>query len=442
MYLRFFTPLPKRIRLICACSVISASAQGFAVADVGASFGRVYEADLVVAKRDTVDISGQVYQVVEQMPEFPGGMEAQFNYLAQNVKYPAVALDSCIQGRVVVSFTVDTDGSIVDPKVVKSVHPLLDDEAKRVIQTMPKWIPGKQNGTVVKVKYSVPVAFRIVEDKTAPVASSNQTDSDVPVVKPKTRIGNLANKVILSPECKASYPGGSGNMFLFIKALMKYPEQAKNQGLQGVAFVSCIVEQSGMLTGIKVVNECDPLFEKEAIRIVKAMPDWESAKHFGMVVRSCVEIPVIFELTPGALSFDEIMKARGVMAEDDFDNGDEAQADGGETQADSTEQVYQVVEKMPEFPGGMEALLSFWAKNVKYPSAAMDLGIQGRVLVSFTIDTDGSIIDPKITKSVHPLLDAEAIRAILSMPKWKPGMRNGRPVKVKYNTPVAFRMTQ
>ncbi len=104
--------------------------------------------------------------------------------------------------------------------------------------------------------------------------------------------------------------------------------------------------------------------------------------------------------------------------------------------------VFQVVEQMPEFPGGMEALLKYLSKNIKYPSMALDNGIQGRVLVSFTVNKDGSIVDPEILRSVDPSLDKEAIRVISTMPKWNPGKQRGKPVRVKYTVPVAFRITQ
>ena len=103
----------------------------------------------------------KVFDVVEQMPSFPGGNGALMSYLSQNVKYPVVAQENGVQGRVVVSFVVEKDGSITDVRVVKSVDPSLDKEAARVVQSMPKWIPGKQNGSAVRVKYNVPVAFRL-----------------------------------------------------------------------------------------------------------------------------------------------------------------------------------------------------------------------------------------------------------------------------------------
>ena len=103
-----------------------------------------------------------IFVVVESMPEFPGGQQALFKYLADNVKYPVIAQENGIQGRVICQFVVNKDGSIVDVVAVRSSgEPSLDKEAIRVIQSMPKWKPGKQRGKPVRVKYTVPVNFRL-----------------------------------------------------------------------------------------------------------------------------------------------------------------------------------------------------------------------------------------------------------------------------------------
>ena len=103
-----------------------------------------------------------VFVVVESMPEFPGGQQALFKYLSENVKYPVIAQDNGIQGRVICQFVVNKDGSIVDVEVVRSGgDPSLDKEAIRVIKSMPKWKPGKQRGKPVRVKYTVPVNFKL-----------------------------------------------------------------------------------------------------------------------------------------------------------------------------------------------------------------------------------------------------------------------------------------
>jgi TonB family protein len=101
------------------------------------------------------------FDVVEQMPEFPGGMEALMKYLQESVKYPKEAFEKGIQGRVVVQFVIEKDGSISEVEVIKKVNEHLDAEAVRVVNAMPKWKPGKQNGETVRVKYTLPISFRL-----------------------------------------------------------------------------------------------------------------------------------------------------------------------------------------------------------------------------------------------------------------------------------------
>ena len=95
------------------------------------------------------------------MPSFPGGDAALMSYLANNIHYPTVAAENGVQGHVVVGFVVECDGSITDVSVLRGVDPSLDREAMRVVKSMPRWTPGKQNGSAVRVKYQVPVAFRL-----------------------------------------------------------------------------------------------------------------------------------------------------------------------------------------------------------------------------------------------------------------------------------------
>ena len=103
-----------------------------------------------------------VFVVVESMPEFPGGQQALFKFLSENVKYPVIAQENGIQGRVICQFVVNRDGSIVDVEVVRSAGDAsLDKEAVRVIKSMPKWKPGKQRGKAVRVKYTLPVNFKL-----------------------------------------------------------------------------------------------------------------------------------------------------------------------------------------------------------------------------------------------------------------------------------------
>ena len=120
--------------------------------------------DMVVTdtvKANTNSVSAPIFDVVDEMPQFPGGHNALLEFLTKNIKYPKSAEKEGIQGRVIVTFVVDKDGTINNQKVVKSVHPALDAEALRIVGSMPKWVPGKQNGQPVAVKYTIPVTFRL-----------------------------------------------------------------------------------------------------------------------------------------------------------------------------------------------------------------------------------------------------------------------------------------
>lgn len=112
-------------------------------------------------KKEDKESEEKIYDIVEEMPKFPGGLSAISSFLSQNIKYPLAAAENGIEGRVIVGFVVETDGSISNVKVVRGVDPELDKEAIRVVSHMPKWIPGKQNGKSVRVNYSTSVTFRL-----------------------------------------------------------------------------------------------------------------------------------------------------------------------------------------------------------------------------------------------------------------------------------------
>ena len=156
----------------------------------------------VVEQGDIVTMEGEVdqdqakeeaFDVVEEMPEFPGGPKALMDYLMENVKYPKTAFDADIQGRVIAQFVVDKEGTVRDAHIVKSVDPALDAEALRVINNMPKWRPGRQNGKVVNVKYTIPVSFSLDGNNDSPqtAGSPNLEGYSLTVDGEKVDIGML-----------------------------------------------------------------------------------------------------------------------------------------------------------------------------------------------------------------------------------------------------------
>jgi protein TonB len=108
-------------------------------------------------RKDTIN----VYDCVEQMPSFPGGTQKLKEFIEENLRYPKGLEESCVQGRVIVRFIVERNGKLSNVKVVKSVHPVLDKEALRIVKLMPRWIPGRQNGITVRVKCYIPIIFRL-----------------------------------------------------------------------------------------------------------------------------------------------------------------------------------------------------------------------------------------------------------------------------------------
>lgn len=245
------------------------------------------------------DPDNPVFEVVETMPEYPnGGMPGMMEFLSKNIRYPVNAQKNGTQGRVTVQFIVNTDGSISNIGILRRVDPELDGEAVRVISAMPKWKPGTQGGKPVRVKYTVPVMFRLNDEKKEEFKPVPKIDESIVVVG--------------------------------------YASQEKSP------------------------------------------------------------------------------------AEEDV--------------------VFEVVEQMPSFAGGMGGLMRYLSKNIKYPVAAQKAGAQGQVIVQVIIDSNGNVTNPKITKSVDPSLDAEAIRVTSNMPKWQPGMQRGKAVNVKYTFPIDFKL--
>lgn len=135
----------KRILLFCMMAAMSFTM----------SYAQIYS-----TKANSTE-TNKVYTVVEKMPSFPGGDKALMDYLRNNIKYPAIAVKQKEEGYVVVGFIVECDGSITDIKVLRGATPSLDEEAIRVVKCMPKWIPGMRNDKKVRVRYQVPVSFRL-----------------------------------------------------------------------------------------------------------------------------------------------------------------------------------------------------------------------------------------------------------------------------------------
>ena len=248
-----------------------------------------------------------VFEVVEEMPDFPGGMKALMEYLSQNIKYPAEAHAKGIQGRVIVSFIVKKDGSISDIKVVRSVDPYLDKEAERVIAAMPAWKPGKQRGQAVNVRFTVPVAFRLTDPEPAKAEEIKQSDlEEVVVVGYGLKEDSTPDAVGIETgdteptfkvvETMPKFPGGTAGLMKYLARSIKYPTIAQKNKEQGRVIIKMVVGKDGSLSDIKVLRSVSPSLDAEAIRVVGNMPKWEPGQQRGQAVAVEYTLPIVFRL--------------------------------------------------------------------------------------------------------------------------------------------------
>ena len=230
--------------------------------------------------------------------------------------------------------------------------------------------------------------------------------------------------------------GGMPALMEYLSKNIKYPEAAMKKGIQGRGIVQFVVEKDGSITNVKILRSVDPELDKEAVRVVSAMPKWKPGTQRGEAVRVRFTVPVMFRLTEDKtpVKYAPIENKINELVVVGY------APEGTTVPEEGT--IFEVVEQMPEYPGGMPAMMEFISKNIKYPAAAQQAKIQGRVTIQFIVNTEGNIINPRVLRSADPLLDAEAIRLTTIMPKWKPGMQRGQAINVKYTVPIMFRLQE
>ena len=247
----------------------------------------------------STDPSDLVFTVVEVMPEFPGGQGALLQFLAKSIKYPVIAQQNGIQGRVTCSFVVGKDGVIRNIEVIRGVDPSLDLEATRVISMMPKWKPGMQKGKEVSVKYTVPVTFRLQgkEDNKPTPLPAGEGDNEITVVGyGEQKSADTSGQVFAIVEKMPQFPGGEKAINEFISKTLQYPVIAQENGIQGKVVCSFIINQDGSVTDAEVISGVDPSLDREALRIVSAMPKWTPGTQRGKAVCVKYTMPVTFTL--------------------------------------------------------------------------------------------------------------------------------------------------
>ena len=240
--------------------------------------------------RNTTPTAPDIFEVVEQMPEFPdGGQPGLMDYLRKNIQYPEAAKKAGVQGRVILQFVVDKDGSIKDVSTLRGVNPDLDKEAIRVIQSMPNWKPGMQKGKPVSVKYTVPIAFSL------PSEEIDKIDEMIVVGYQNTKTPDNA-EAYETVEQMPQFPGGTTGLMQYLAKNVKYPVDAQKEGIQGKVFVQIIVDENGKVSNAKIVQGISPSLDAEALRVVYNMPQWRPGMKDGKPVSVKYAFPINFRL--------------------------------------------------------------------------------------------------------------------------------------------------
>ena len=338
----------------------------------------------------------EIFVIVENQPEFPGGNGAMMKFIGESIRYPVEAQQKGIQGRVICNFVVMKDGSISDLQIVRGVDPLLDAEALRVLGLMPDWKPGTQRGQAVNVRFTLPVVFSLQGDK------------------PEEQKSAVTDDVFVVVEDQPQFPGGNGALMKFLTENIIYPKEAHANGIQGRVICNFVVMKDGSISDLQIVRGVDPLLDAEALRVLGLMPDWKPGKQRGQNVNVRFTLPIVFSLnnTPPTeeerKAFQERMKNMEPAV----------------------------------FPGGEEAYMKFLANNIKYPVIAQEKGIQGLVEAVYAVDAKGKVSFVRIEKGVDPSLDKEVRRVIELMPDWIPAppKPNGEEVSITRRIPFVFRL--
>ncbi len=354
------------------------------------------------SKKEELESTQEIFAYYEKQPEFPGGIKALMEFIKNEMIYPQEAIEKGVEGRVITNFVVEVDGSVTEALIVRGVDPLLDQEAIRIIEVMPKWKPAEYKGKAIRIRFTLPFVFDLNEyqEKIIRLREIAQKETYVP-----PPVNGSSEGPFINYETPPDYPGGIKALVKFIEENLRYPTIAYKYGIQGRVITNFIIHKDGSISDIQIVQGVEPTLDKEAVRVVKLLSKWIPGKIKGKPVDVRFKLPISFSLN------------------------------------EEKEGKFTFNEMPPEFPGGAKALIEFIETEMKYPQEAIEKGIEGRVITNFAVEKDGSITDIKIKHSVDSLLDQEALRIIKAMPKWEP---EGFFLKIKstYTLPIVFDLNE
>ena len=218
-----------------------------------------------------------IYDVVQKFAEFPGGQKAFNEWMSENFQYPDSCMKEGIQGRVVLQFVVNTDGSIADVKPVRSPHPALTEAAIQIVKKMPRWIPAEHEGKKVRCRFNLPFMFRLSFDVEEASAVNDSVYNDA--------------------QKRASFPGGWEAFSKWMSENIQYPDSCMKEGIQGRVSLQFVVNTDGSIVDVEPLHSPHPALTEAAIQLVKRMPRWIPAENDGKIVRCRFRISISYHLS-------------------------------------------------------------------------------------------------------------------------------------------------
>ena len=217
--------------------------------------------------------------------------------------------------------------------------------------------------------------------------------------------GEYDDSTYTEVEVMPQFPGGMDSLTAYLSTSITYPSTAKSEGIEGKVVVNFIISKDGSVRDVNAIKGIGYGCDEEAMRVISQMPDWTLGLINGKAVKVSFNIPIQFNLDHSVVK----------------------------------DSVFKVVEIMPEFPGGVKALMQYLGSNIKYPEQAKHDSIQGKVFVQFVVEKDGTVSGTKVLRGIGGGCDEEALRVVSSMPNWNPGLdENNEPVRVQYNIPIKY----
>jgi TonB family protein len=288
----FWWKLLATLPVLALLLIVNARASAQQVKKTDETVYEISTKDITNVKIKKVD-NDSIYQIVEVMPEFPGGTEKMMDYLSKNIKYPEAAKEKGISGRAFLSFVIEKDGAVSDVKVVKGIGKECDDEALRVVKAMPKWKPGLMKGKPVRVSYMLPIFFKLDEGEAYKPVKGETIAPQADVKPDKNGIWDIA-------ETMPEYPGGIDGLKTFIQENLTVPEKYKEMDAKAEyrVFVQFVVAEDGSITNVEL-KKSEPSkkdLNEEAVRVVKSMPKWKPGTVDGKPVKVRYMLPVLFKL--------------------------------------------------------------------------------------------------------------------------------------------------